>query len=124
MPPYAVDTKVPVDRTRSDIEKLVLKYKCSQYGSAIDNDARRAMVQFTMRRRRISFELPLPDPILEQQTRSRWRALYLAIKAKLECVESGIESFDEAFLAHIVMPDGRRFGEISVPQLEHYTDEK
>jgi hypothetical protein len=32
--------------------------------------------------------------------------LLLANKAKLSSVEDGIETFEDAFLAHIVMPDG------------------
>ena len=39
--------------------------------------------------------------------RQRWRALNLAIKAKLEAVESGIVTFDQEFLAHIVGPSGQ-----------------
>ena len=43
----------------------------------------------------------------EQACRQRWRALALVIKAKLEAVESGITTFEDEFLAHIVMPDGQ-----------------
>ena len=47
----------------------------------------------------------------EQIHRQRWRALLLCIKAKLEGVESKIESFEEAFLAHVVLPDGSTVGQ-------------
>jgi hypothetical protein len=50
--------------------------------------------------------------------RQRWRALALVIKAKLEAVEAGITIFEEEFLAHIVLPDGRTAGEYMVPQIE------
>jgi hypothetical protein len=33
--------------------------------------------------------------------------LALVIKAKLEAVDSGITTFEDEFLAHIVMPDGQ-----------------
>lgn len=49
--------------------------------------------------------------VYEQETRTRFRALVLCIKAKLESVESGIESFEEAFLAHIVLPDKSLVGD-------------
>jgi hypothetical protein len=42
----------------------------------------------------------------EQACRQRWRALLLVIKAKLEAVETGITSFEDEFMAHIIMPDG------------------
>jgi hypothetical protein len=84
-------------------------------------------------KRNVMFELPLPKveafkldglrrtrspekqhAAWEQGCRSSWRALLLAIKAKLVSVESGVESFEEAFLAQLVVKDdeGRnvRFG--------------
>jgi len=42
----------------------------------------------------------------DQETRRRFRALSLVIKAKLEAVASGITTFEEEFLAHIVLPGG------------------
>jgi len=54
----------------------------------------------------------------EQAGRQRWRALALAVKAKLEAVESQITSFETEFMAHIVMPNGKTAGEILLPQIE------
>jgi hypothetical protein len=54
----------------------------------------------------------------EQAGRQKWRALVLVIKAKLEAVEAGIVTFEEEFLAHIMLPDGRTVGEWTRPQLE------
>ncbi|WP_210205670.1 hypothetical protein [Pseudaminobacter salicylatoxidans] len=53
----------------------------------------------------------------EQACRSRWRALYLCIKAKLESIDSGIETFEDAFLAHIQMPDGHSVSEHVLPRI-------
>jgi len=54
----------------------------------------------------------------EKSTRQIWRALLLAVKSKLESVESGIETFDEAFFAHIVIPGkGRTIGQEILPSL-------
>ena len=53
----------------------------------------------------------------EQACRSRWRALFLCIKAKLEAVESRIETFEEAFLAHVMMPDGMTVAEHAAPMI-------
>lgn len=44
---------------------------------------------------------------LEQRNRQKGRALMLVIKAKLESVESGVETFEQAFLANIVTLGGQ-----------------
>lgn len=43
---------------------------------------------------------------VEQMNRQKGRALMLVIKAKLESVESGVETFEQAFLANIMLADG------------------
>ncbi len=51
-----------------------------------------------------------------QMHRQRARALMLVIKAKLESVESGVETFEQAFLPNVVMADGATVYErISAP---------
>lgn len=42
--------------------------------------------------------------------RSRWRALLLTNKAKRESIDNGIETTEQAFLSHVVLPDGRTMG--------------
>jgi hypothetical protein len=54
----------------------------------------------------------------EQACRERWRSLCLVIKAKLEGVRAGICSFEDEFLAYIVLPDGRTAGQWLQPQIE------
>lgn len=44
--------------------------------------------------------------------------LALVIKAKLEAVAAGITSFEDEFLAHIMLPSGGTVGEWARPQLE------
>lgn len=118
---YAIKTKVPVDRSRTEIEQILRRYKADQFGSAIDDEKHRAMVQFRCAKRLIRFEMELPTN--DQKLRSRWRALVLAIKAKLESVDSGIETFEEAFLAHVVMPNGQTFGRVAIPQIQKAIEE-
>lgn len=107
--PYAVDTKVPAARTRQEIETLVVgKRKAKKFASALEDD--RAVIAFELNDRRLVFRLPLPKKN-EQDIRSRWRGLLLCLKAKFESIDRGTESFDEAFLSHVVMPDGRTVAE-------------
>lgn len=86
-----------------DIEKLVMKYGATSFVAGTSQKDG-AMICFEASNRRIMFRCPMPEN--DQQQRSKWRALLLCIKAKLESVEAGIETFEDAFLAHVVMPDG------------------
>jgi hypothetical protein len=113
---YARRTKVTIAKSRLEIEAIVMRYKADQFGSAFDTEGGRAMIQFRLSSWLVRFILPLPNRS-EQDQRQRWRALTLAIKAKLEAVESGITTFEEEFLPHIVMPTGQTVGEWAGPQL-------
>lgn len=108
---YAERTDVPVERSRGEIERLVTKAGAKSYASFLEET--RAVIVFEAGNRRIRFDLPLPEDTDKnaQKRRARWRALLLVIKAKLESVESKIETFEEAFLAQVVMPDGVTIGQ-------------
>jgi hypothetical protein len=138
---FAEGTDVPIERTRLELERLLTAYKAR--ATAVFNSETDAAVCFEMHERRVMFRLKMPDPkakefthkkinqsgalqkVSEQvaQTRYRqacqrkWRALLLAIKAKLVAVDDGIETFEEAFLAHVVMPDGQTVGEHIKPRI-------
>jgi hypothetical protein len=135
---YASSTEVSVDRSRAEIEKTLTRYGAEQFMSGWKDG--QSVIAFRLNNRVIQFVLPLPDKNdeafkltptgrrrrnpedaykeWEQACRQRWRALNLAIKAKLEAVECGITSFEEEFLAHIVLPGGKgTVGEWLVPQL-------
>lgn len=105
---FAVSTKVSVEQTRVEIERVLSRYGGTAF--AYMSTAGKAIIAFEARSRHIKITMPLPTGESErerQEARQRWRALLLVIKAKLESVESGIETLEEAFYANIVMPDGR-----------------
>lgn len=105
---YAEHTKVPVDQTKTEIERTLVRYGADRF--AYFTEAGKAVIVFEAKDRRLRFDLPLPAGETdkdEKARRQKWRALLLCIKAKLESVASGIESFEEAFLAHVVMHDGK-----------------
>jgi hypothetical protein len=120
---FAKGTPVPVERTRAEIEKLVKAHGASAFGTMAT--AERASVLFELKARRIRFELPLPserhwrsEEKRRAEERRRWRCLLLNIKAKLEAVEDNIATFDEEFLAHIVVPGTTgTVGERMTPQI-------
>lgn len=146
---YAKETTVPPEKSRMEIEATVTKYGATQFLSGWSED--KAVIGFTMRGKMVKFYLPIPDKTdkkyrytetgrwrtpsqrsdnaalqaWEQDVRQRWRALALVVKAKLEAVESGITTFEEEFLAHIVLPDGNTVGQWMTPQLSQiYTTAK
>lgn len=141
---YAEGTKVAVTKTLAEIEDLVRKrggqkfYRGEQEERMVLGwwQAER-MVMFGVERPKLELfakkprgygRRTVPEQLAaqEQACRSSWRALLLVIKAKLVSVESGVESFEEAFLAQLVVKDdeGRsvRFGTRAVRAInEAYT---
>ena len=85
------------------------------------------MIVFRAQGRHVRFVLPMPTEAelktmrskdaKEREIRRRWRALNLCIKAKLEAVATNIETFEESFMAHVVLPDGRTMAEAALPQI-------
>jgi hypothetical protein len=134
---YASNTGVSVEKSKAEIERTLARYGATAFAYAADGT--RAMIKFKAANRMIMFILNLPDQAAEefvknsygydrapdvvakrweQACRQKWRALALAIKAKLEAVESGISTFEEEFMAHIVMPNGKTIGQVMTPQIE------
>ena len=112
---YAETTKVPVSRSKGHIEELVKdKYGAKSFG--ILEDEQVVKLVFRMSDRNIMFKIIVPDD--PQEERSIWRALLLTIKGKLESAERGIETFEEAFLANIMMPDGQTVAEHTQPAIK------
>jgi hypothetical protein len=145
---YAATTDVPVERSKAQIEALLTKYGAQGYHTgwqaATADDPGWDAVEFMWKGKVIRFRVPRPSPkkpdgksqpwamdrygfmlkdaqlqkVVEQQNRSRWRVLFLVIKAKLEAVEAGVSIFEDEFLSFIVTGSGRTVGEILLPRLE------
>lgn len=109
---------VPIDRTKAEIEAMLTDYGASHFAYFLDPNG--VMVIFEAQGRRLRFTVPLEDGASPRAMRSRnqrWREFLQCIKAKLESVTSGIESFMEAFLAHVVMSDNRTVYEHVAPRM-------
>lgn len=122
---YAENTSVSFEKSISEVIGHIKKHGAEQIGQM--EDPRFFVLSFKISDRLIRFLLPFKsiddmpthdgrkNPLspeqrrdrLEQSKRQRGRALMLVIKAKLESVESGIETVEEAFLANVVMADGQ-----------------
>jgi hypothetical protein len=143
---YAKDTSVPVERSKAELEKTLIRYGASGFYSMWEGT--QAVIGFKildancieqeMPPRLVKIEIPLPakddDAFMytetgrersdaqafkawEQACRSRWRAVNLIVKAKLEAIECGISTIDREFLADIVMPNGKTVGQFLGPQI-------
>lgn len=137
---YAADTSVSSDKSKAEIEATLRRYGADQFMAGWKDE--QAVVQFRIKEKLVRFILPLPSteefrievkwkkereaaPEVvqrnwEQACRQRWRALALAIKAKLEAVACGITSFEEEFMAHIIIPGthGKTVGDMILKNLE------
>lgn len=136
---YAANTEVSTAASKAEIERIVERYGATGFMSGWD--ATRAVIAFAMESRQVRFTLAMPSKDderfttymrgsnrymrepeqalkqWEQACRQRWRALALVIKAKLEAIESDISTFDDEFMANIVLPGGRTVGEESRPRI-------
>lgn len=118
---FAEKTRVPVGQTRNEIEQILKRYGAKAFMSG--QNATEAVIAFEAKDRRVMFRLAMPDARkfigdkFAQEERRLWRALGMCIKAKLEAVESGIASFEDEFLANIVMPDGQTVADHVRPRI-------
>lgn len=137
---YAADTSTSVEKTRAELESTLQRFGADAFGYMTEGS--NAMIQFRVKGKYVRFILPLPGrdekrftdttrydrPVKrkpeqalkewEQACRSAWRALFLAVKAKLVAVETQIASFEAEFLAYVVLPNGRTAGEEMIPLIE------
>lgn len=120
---YAADTSVPVDRSKSHIEALLMKAGAEGYHtgwqSATSTDPGWDAIEFLWKGKQIRFRLPRSKASRneEQRNRQRWRVLFLVVKAKIEAVQAGISVFEEEFLSFIVTASGKTVGEVILPRL-------
>lgn len=140
---FAKNTGVPVEKSRMEIDSLLAKHGATQRGFMADEEQHVARVFFTLAKRQIRLDVPLPKPdervfthdhngyrrtadkakgAHEQGMRTRWRVFLLFIKAKLELIGMGVSSVEREFLADIALADGRTVYEtLQAPLEKSYT---
>ncbi len=135
MAQYASNTTVSPEKTQNDIKETLRRYGAVRFG--ILEEATKAHVMFEFDKLMIQLSVSLPnkedfikteagrsrkkkaaDDAYNQAIRQRWRALLLAIKAKLEAVETGISTLEKEFLAFVVLPDGQSVGDHLIPEIK------
>lgn len=131
---YAKNTTVSPERSQTEIKNTLRRYGADRFG--IMEEKNQGHVMFEYKGLLIQMTVKFPDKndfsktdsgkkriesaiesSYDQAIRQRWRALLLAIKAKLEAVECGISTIEQEFLAFIMMPDGRNISDHLIPEL-------
>jgi hypothetical protein len=116
-----VGTRVGVHRSQFELERVLGRYGATDF-AFVEADAR-AAIQFAIDGRYVELALPLPDAssahfthtasgrpraiaaqerAYEQALREHWRGLLLAVRGKLQSVESGLSTFDDEFRSFLV----------------------
>lgn len=137
MAQYAKETSVSVANSQAEIERILMRYGAAGFMRGWDQQ--KAYLAFQFKGRQVKFVVPMPNhadfkytetgrtrkseasvtEAWEQGCRQRWRALKLVIQAKLEAVETGISTFEDEFMANILLPNGETVGDWAKPQIEH-----
>lgn len=120
-------TTVSVESSQAAIRKLLVAYGCDdfQFGEGRQGDTRVAAVGFRAHGRAVRMRVPLKEPsssevskkltrarsktrdaivneMVEQEARRIWRVLHWNLKTRMEAIAEHVETFEEAFLAHLL----------------------
>jgi hypothetical protein len=127
-------TTVAVERSQAEIRKLLIRHGAQRlaFGEERDDTGQRwAAVTFQAGLHAVRMRVPLKlvdertvvakfqrtrtktrdeirDELYEQEERRIWRVLAWNLKARLVAVEEELETFEEAFLAHLLDPRSGR----------------
>lgn len=140
---FAQDTKVPISKTRGEIDRLLRQWKASGVQWTDEWDADRVTLRFEWAhdsnnfRARISIGLPgredfadeaidrrsgdlseaKMEKLLEGRGKQEHRLLLLMLKSLLNAVEAGVISDVEAFLPYLEGQDGKTVGEVGMENI-------
>lgn len=132
---YANSTTVSPEKSQAEIQNTLRKYGADRFGTMEEKNKAHVMFSYSGLSIQISITLPERSEFETTETgrerskssiessynqaiRQRWRALLLAIKAKLEAIECGISTIEEEFMAFIIMPDGMPLSSHILPKLQ------
>lgn len=125
---FASNTSVPIERSKTEIERTLLRYGVEQFAYGI-HTTRGSGIAFVYKDRHIKLNIPLPkrdkfpsnragENKWQREHRRLWRVLLLWLKANLELIDCGLISFEDVFLAQTCLPSGQTFSEAIQPQIE------
>jgi len=131
---YARSTSVSPEKSQEEIKRTLRKYGADRFGVMEEREKAHVMFEYSGLLIQLTIDLPARDQFIKTETgkprsassvdtqldqaiRQRWRALLLAIKAKLEAIECGISTIEKEFMAFVMMPDGRPLSDHILPRI-------
>lgn len=122
-------TDVPVSKSQDELRGLLIKFGAMQFTFGEGRDW--AGVEFVHSDHLVRVRCPLRTPtdrdvaafksashvadrdvavarLFERETMRVWRVLVWSVKARLVAVDEGLETFEQAFLSHLVDPGSGR----------------
>jgi hypothetical protein len=143
---YAASTIISLSHSIIDIEKLVRANGMTGFVQGVAED--RIVIAFANQEgRQVRFVVPVKpasqdllgemraaaaasrstrptsqEQAWDQHRRQLGRALLLTIKAKIECIAAGIETFEDAFMSQLALPDGRTVGQMVKAEVQQLYD--
>ncbi len=137
------NTATPVANSQEAIRRILNKYGADGVQFSEEWKEKRIMVRFLYSVGHIQysviFKVPIPEvdtttstgrqrkgtqmeKLQAQAHRGIWRAVFWAIKSRMEAVAFGIETFQEAFMSHFEIPGtNSTIGDMVLPRLESGT---
>ena len=111
MAKYAQYTKVPIQKSKQQIEKLLIDWGIEEF--FFGTSPRGEGIGFKYKGRIYKRNVTKPkreswtsNAEYERLQRQRWRILYMSLKMKLEEIDDGDISFEDQFLSMMCLPDG------------------
>ncbi|MBT1001794.1 hypothetical protein KIH31_04190 [Paenarthrobacter sp. DKR-5] len=123
---YVRGASISSSAFRAEIQAMLTVYGAAGFRCGLEDG--RAAIVFIAGKRQFRFILPLTGPVgsssgttgdplqprssdtagkaKEDAARRQWHQLSLLIRAKLDAVAAGITTFDQEFLAYMVLPGG------------------
>lgn len=111
---FAKKTKVPAEKSAGEIRKALTDFGAKKFSLGTGKNT--SFIGFVFKNIPVKIEFETPeqpggDATIAQKkkhiqaTNTKWRQVHLCVKAKLESVVVGIETFEEGFMAHIETPN-------------------
>lgn len=138
---YAANTSVSEEKSKSDLEKMLIRYGAEGFGYMWRDGSAAVMFEFKGYSIKIKVTLPnrndkrftLTDTgrerseaqaqkAFEQASRQIWRVLIMMIQAKFEAILMGTTTFEHEFMSYIMIDDKRTVGDEMIPRIKNARD--
>ena len=134
---FAANTRTSPAASEQELRELMRRFGATAMHSGYDQQTAQQGVFFRVAGRRYAVTIDLPTPAefrnsptgrtrtpeaslaaCDQEERRRWRSLVAYIKALLVAIDDGILKPEVALLPYALLPDGQRFADVALPQLD------